>query len=80
MRFPTFPQFLAFFALPFVFAILLAGCGGGQSIALYEPVGDSRPSLAMAETACEAQVIEQMAPLRALQQSRRLRGKPNWKK
>ena len=70
MRFPTFPQFLAFFALPFVFAILLAGCGGGQSIALYEPVGDSRPSLAMAETACEAQVIEQMAPLRALQQSR----------
>ena len=79
MNIPTHFRAFALFLLPTFFAVLLAGCGGGHSITVYEPVNESRSDLVNAKTTCEAQVIRQIAPIQAQQEAQAAERRLNWR-
>ena len=79
MNIPARFRAFALVLLPAFFAVLILGCAGpsggigtaiantmfGESLPVYEPVGENRADLRTAKTTCNAQALQQVAPLRA---------------
>ena len=68
MNIPAILRVFALFLLPAFFAVLLAGCGG-QTIAVYDPIGESPADLRSAKILCKGETTTQMAPIVAQQQA-----------
>ena len=79
MNIPAILRVFALFLLPAFFVALLAGCGAqygaiqkaitGESLAVYEPIGESSADLGSAKIKCESKAAMEMAPIVAQQQA-----------